>query len=188
MLVPIRTLAPLTMPVSLEDARQQLIVFGFTDDDKQIERFIWAATESLEKTLNIALVTQVWRQMFGSFNDTMLLRVGPVSKIKAITYFDAGNVEQTLDAGSYNALTYVHGTVVNFTFGNSPPATFNRLDAVSVEYEAGAPADGVSPSLKVAILMHVGLMYSYRGDPEGPRIESNAAYEELIWHFRRPKV
>ena len=64
-------------------------------------------------------------------------------------------------------------------------STVNRADAVTIEYKAGSAAADVPSSLKAAILMHVGLMYSYRGDPEGPRIEDNSAYESLIWPFRR---
>lgn len=188
MLLPVRTQPPAETPVSLEEARQHLIVSGFTDDDNQITRFIQAATDHLERTLNIALVTQTWKQSFCSFNSLLQLRMGPVASVEAVKCFGVDNAEITVPAASYNHLTYACGTVVQLTYGNEWPATFNRPDAVCIEYKAGsAPAD-VPASLKSAILMHVGLMYSYRGDPEGPRIESNQAYEALIWPFRRPKV
>lgn len=188
MLIPVRTQAPADTPVSLEEARQHLIVSGFTDDDEQIERFIQAATDYLERTLNIALVTQTWKQSFCSFNRLLQLRMGPVASVDAVKCFGPDNAEITVPAASYSCLTYISGTVVQLTYGNEWPATSSRQDAVTIEYTAGTSASEVPASLKAAILMHVGLMYSYRGDPEGPRIEDNSAYEALIWPFRRPKV
>lgn len=188
MLLPVRTQAPADLPVSLEEARQHLIVSGFTDDDDQITRFIQAATDHLERTLNMALVTQTWKQSFCSFDSFLRLRMGPVASVEAVKCFGVDNAEITVPAASYKTLDYACGTVLSLAYGNSWPATVARADAVTIEYKAGtAPAD-VPASLKAAILMHVGLMYSYRGDPEGPRIESNQAYEALIWPFRRPKV
>ena len=188
MLLPVRTQAPDVLPVSLEDARQQLNVYGFTDDDDQIERFIRSATDHLERTLNMALVTQTWKQFFCSFDSFLQLRIGPVAGVVSVKYFDTDNEEQTFSPASYRTLDYACGTSVTLTCGSSWPATVSRPDAVTVEYTAGVPAADVPASLKAAILMHVGLMYSYRGDPEGPRIDSNPAYETLVWPFRRPKV
>lgn len=188
MLLPVRTQAPAEIPVSLEETRQHLIVSGFTDDDEQIERFIQSATDHLERTLNIALVTQTWKQSFCSFNSLLKLRVGPVASVETVKCFGSDNTEITVPAASYSYLTYASGTIVQLTYGNEWPATVNRADAVTIEYKAGTAPTDVPPSLKTAILMHVCLMYSYRGDPEGPRIEDNSAYEALIWPFRRPKV
>ena len=188
MLLPIRTQAPTEMPVALEEARQHLIVSGFTDDDEQIERFIQAATDHLERTLNIALVTQTWKQSFCLFNSLLQLRMAPVASIEAVKYYNTENVEQVVLNTSYSALMYAQGTVIQASSGDAWPATANRADAVTIAYVAGTEQADVPPSLKTAILMHVCLMYSYRGDPEGPRIEDNSAYEALIWPFRRPKV
>ncbi|WP_374832962.1 head-tail connector protein [Paenochrobactrum pullorum] len=188
MLLPVRTQAPAEMPVALEEARQHLIVSGFTDDDEQIKRFIQAATDHLERTLNIALVTQTWKQSFCSFNSLLQLRMGPVASVDAVKYYDADNVEQVVFNTAYSALKYAQGTVIQASTGDAWPVSANRADAVTVEYKSGSAAADVPASLKAAILMHVGLMYSYRGDPEGPRIEDNSAYAALIWPFRRPKV
>lgn len=188
MLLAVRTQAPAETPVSLDEARQHLIVSGFTDDDDQITRFIQAATDHLERKLNMSLVTQTWKQSFCAFDSFLRLRNGPVASVVSVKYFDTDNVEQTVPAASYKTLDYTCGTVVTPTYGNTWPATAPRPDAVTIEYTTGVPAKEVPASLKAAILMHVGLMYSYRGDPEGPRIDSNPAYEALIWQFRRPKV
>lgn len=188
MLLPVRTQAPSETPVSLEEARRHLIVSGFTDDDEQIVRFIQSATDHLERTLNIALVTQTWKQSFCSFDSLLLRRIWPVVSVDSVKYYDTANTEQTIPSTAYSALTYVYGTIIQPTLGSIWPATVNRADAVTIEYKAGSAAADVPSSLKAAILMHVGLMYSYRGDPEGPRIEDNSAYESLIWPFRRPKV
>ena len=188
MLLSVRTQAPAETPVSLDEARQHLIVSGFTDDDAQITRFVQAATDHLERKLNMSLVTQAWKQSFCAFDSFLRLSNGPVSSVVSVKYFDTDNVEKTVPATSYKTLDYTCGTVVTPTYGNTWPATASRPDAVTIEYTAGVPAGEVPASLKAAILMHVGLMYSYRGDPEGPRIDSNPAYEALIWPFRRPKV
>src|SRR5690606_27662550 len=114
---PVRTQVPADTPVSLEEARQHLIVSGFTDDDEQITRFIQAATDHLERTLNIALVTQTWKQSFCSFNSLLQLRMGPVASIDAVKYYDTENVEQVVLSTSYSALMYAQGTVIQASSG-----------------------------------------------------------------------
>ena len=112
MLLPVRTQAPSETPVSLEEARRHLIVSGFTDDDEQIVRFIQSATDHLERTLNIALVTQTWKQSFCSFDSLLLRRIWPVVSVDSVKYYDTANTEQTIPSTAYSALTYVYGTII----------------------------------------------------------------------------
>ncbi|MBK3745619.1 hypothetical protein G3A39_41395 [Paraburkholderia aspalathi] len=188
MLAPVLRTAPAELPVTLEEARKHLDVYGFDDDDNQIKTLIRAATTHLEKTLDMALVTQVWSQSFCGFSMSMRLPKRPVKSIINVTYYDVDNQTQTLPDTAYILLVYSCGSVLQVVPGQSLPATAIRPDAIAVEYEAGVPVADVDASLKAAILLHVGSLYEHRDDLSAVKPESTGAYEMLIWPYRRPKV
>src|SRR5690606_38428902 len=97
--------------------------------------------------LGRALVTQTWRQDFDRFANRLPLPVAPVSAVVSISYFDAGNVQQMLDPGVYELLADARGAYVALRPGQSWPATFRRVDAVSIIFTAGygAAADVPEP-------------------------------------------
>ena len=76
--------------------------------------------------------------------------LAPVTAIDSVSYFDAGNVQQTLDTGAYDLFADARGAYVTRRSGQSWPATFRRTDAVSVTFTAGygAAADVPEPIRK----------------------------------------
>jgi len=84
------------------------------------------------------------------------LPCGPVSGAPVVTYRDADNVVQTLDA----ALYFVAGDTLVFNQGWAPPATYPRPDAVVVRYTAGyGDATALPPPVRQALLLLVGELY-----------------------------
>ena len=174
---PVRTLAPANMPVSLAEAKAHLRV-DHDDQDDLITAQIKAATVWLDGYAGIlgrALITQTWRQDFAGFADRLPLPVSPVISVVGVSYFDAGNVQQTLDAGVYDLLADARGAYITLRPGQSWPATFRRADAVSVTFTAGygAAADVPEP-IRQAILLIVQRLF------DGADTEIDIAIERTV--------
>ncbi|WP_421912736.1 head-tail connector protein [Mesorhizobium sp.] len=189
MLAPVRTDPPQETPVSLDEVKLHCRA-DFDDDDMLLEGLIGAATAHLEKVLDMALVTQGWRQQFDSFQCLRLAK-GPVQDDGIIVeYRDAENVEQTLTGSAYYLLTDSMGSFVALEPGQAWPAISSRPDAVSVSYVAGNDVENVEPALKTAILLHVGHLYQNR---EAVTVDAVSeflplGYEALIWPFKKVGV
>lgn len=172
MLAPVRTLAPVETPVSLEEAKEHLRVIErdgagaalpFEDDDL-IKAYIAAAVDHLDGWAGIlgrALVTQTWRQDYAGFG-CLRLALGPVASVASVMYFDAANETQTLSPETYVKLTDAQGTYVSLAPHAAWPATFVRPDAVSISYVAGQPVADVPAAIKAAIMLLVGNWYANR--------------------------
>ncbi|OBQ72391.1 head-tail connector protein [Mesorhizobium loti] len=189
MLAPVRTEAPDETPVSLDEVKLHCRV-DFDDDDLLLEALIGAATAHLEKILDIAIVTQSWRQDFGSF-EYLRLPKDPVQEDGLIVeYRDAENQQQTLSSSTYRLLADSQSSYVAVEPGSQWPQVYRRPDAVSVFFVAGTPVDEVPLSLKAAILLHVGHLYQNR---EAVTVDAVSnflplGYEALIWPFKKVGV
>lgn len=158
MLVPVRTVAPATTPVSLSDVKAHCRV-SHNDDDTVLTSLLNAAVGYLDGwhgVLGRCLVTQTWRQDFAGFSSCMRLPLGPVASITSITYYDADNVQQTLSAGVYGLFTDERGSYAGLKPGQSWPSVYSRADAVSVTFVAGSAAADVPAPIKAAIMLLVG--------------------------------
>ncbi|MGB3390760.1 MAG: head-tail connector protein, partial [Pseudaminobacter sp.] len=176
-LAPVRTVAPVNMPVSLSEAKAHLRV-DHDDQDDLITAQIKAATAWLDGYAGIlgrALITQTWRQDFAGFADRLTLPVSPVIAVVSVSYFDAGNVQQTLDTGVYDLFADARGAYVTLRPGQSWPASFRRTDAVSVTFTAGydAAADVPEP-IRQAILLIVQRLF------DGADTEIDSAIERTV--------
>lgn len=162
MLAPVRTVAPANMPVSLAEAKAHLRV-DHDDQDDLISAQIKAATAWLEGYSGIlgrALVTQTWRQDFGSFANRIPLPLTPVTAIENVNYFDADDVQQTLDPSVYALLADARSAYLALQPGQSWPSAYRRDDAVSITFTAGygAAADVPEP-IRQAILLIVQRLF-----------------------------
>lgn len=161
MLTPVRTVAPATTPVSLSDVKAHCRV-SHNDDDVVLTSLLNAAVDHLDGwsgVLGRCLVTQTWRQDYGSFG-CLRLPLGPVASIASITYYDASNEQQTLSTDVYGLFADERGPYVGLKSGQSWPSVYGRSDAVSVTFVAGS-AD-VPASIKAAIMLLVGHWYENR--------------------------
>lgn len=171
-LAPVRTVAPADLPVTLAEAKLHCRV-DHADDDTLITGLIEAATGHLDGWTGIlgrAIMTQTWRQDFPNFGSKLRLPLVPAALIEAVTYHDGDNSEQTLDDAVYSLFIDAAGPYVALRPDQTWPGTYNRPDAVSVEYVAGA--DDVLPAIKAAILLLIGHWYVNRDEdvPEPPAI------------------
>jgi len=163
MLAPVRTVAPAAL-VSLEQAKRHLNV-EHSDDDDLITSYIASATRSLDGyrgLLGRALVTQTWRQSFCRFGRYFRLELSPIASISSVKYFDTSNIEQTVADTVYTLHADALGPFVMLKPDQSWPSSYSRIDAVTIEYIAGEPADDVDPQIKTAITMCVAQWYETR--------------------------
>lgn len=161
MLDPVRTVAPTTLAVSLNEAKLHLHV-DHSDDDERIAMLVAAATEHVEKLVGRALISQTWRQDFEAFDDELRLPIGRVISITSITYYDADNATQTLASSVYTFAQDEFGPYVYLKPDQEWPATYERADAVRVTWVAGdgTTANAVPANDRNAILLLVADWYN----------------------------
>lgn len=146
MLIPRRTVAPAVTPISLADAKANLRV-DQTDEDSLITALIEAATANLDGFFGIlgrCMVTQTWQQDFDELAEVLRLPL-PAASIASISYFDASNVSQTLNAAWSRLYEDAGGSYVLTDPAQSWPATYDRPDALTVTFTAGYGAAAAVP-------------------------------------------
>ncbi len=192
MLAPIRTVAPATTPVSVDELKAHLRV-DFTDDDDLISSLLDAATQYFDGYSGIlgrVLITQTWAQDFSDFwlND-LVLPLAPVSSV-TVTYYDTANVLQTLDASIYSLLNDARGPFLSLNYGMVWPNHYVRPDAIRALFVAGyGAATAVPVPIKQAIKLLVGDWYESRETAQAGRIAALPyAVDALVAPYRRVGV
>lgn len=188
-LAPVRTSAPASNPVTLDEAKIHCRV-DHTDEDDLITALIEAATSHLDGWTGIlgrAIITQSWRQDFPRFGCNLRLPLQPVASITSVTYYDGDNTQQTLATSVYELLKDGGGAYVALKPDQSWPGTKSRAAAVSVTFVAGeATAPG---AIKAAILLMVGHLYTNReAVSEGSFEALPLAVDALLAPYRRVGV
>jgi hypothetical protein len=121
----------------------------------------------------------------------VLLRRGPVIRVIEVSYYDAANGLQTVDAGAY----YVTDEQVpELCLTGAAPSTYDRPDAVRVSYVAGYQPEGSPPTtqaeyaanvpkpLRDAILVGVQMLYDSLTPVEHERLDN--LREALVQPYR----
>lgn len=163
MLAPVRTIAPASEPVTLEQVKAHLRVDS-NDENTLIAALVSAAVSHLDGWSGIlgrCLVSQTWRQDFCSFANLKL----PFPNVQSvvIAYTDQNGVPQTVAGTNYHIVNEHCGSRIMLAEGGAFPAAANQPDAVRVTFVAGyGAADAVPAGLKVAILLHIGHLYANR--------------------------
>ena len=157
--------APSSTAVTLAEAKQHLRVDSdFDDDDAYITTLIEVATDLVEQFTRRRLITQTYNLYYDQFPDYISLQVGIVASVVHIKYRDTSNVEQTLASSNYVLDDKIKpGRIYVATNGNFPD-TYDRPNAVEVEFTVGSAAADVESALKQAMLITVGRYYEQRQD------------------------
>lgn len=156
--------------VTVDDARAHLREES-TDYDDLIELYIAAATAHIDGPggwLGRAIGEQELELRTDRFpwcNPTsIVLPCPPLISVESVTYIDSDGVLQTMDEADYR-LIGVGGSAprVDLVYGASWPTARSEAEAVRIAYTAGyGAAEDVPASIKAAILLMVGDMYSHR--------------------------
>jgi uncharacterized phiE125 gp8 family phage protein len=151
------------LAVTLRDCRTHLRFDPEdTDHDEQITRLIWAATSECENYLGRYLITGTRYKRLDLFPNEIRLP-SPLSSVTSINYFDAANVQQTLDSNSYVVDARNEEKPfqrVTLASGFSWPLTYDRPEAIEIRYICGwADADAVPDSIRMGLLLAVQSLF-----------------------------
>lgn len=154
------TTAPATLAVSLADAKDYLRIEQ--DDaahDRTISRLIRTYSKDAQHNARRTLVHQGWRLTLDEFADALKLDFAPIVSVGSIRYYDETNTLQTLDPADYYLDNASAPGYVVPAPGRAWPTTFDRANAVMVDYTAGygPDADSVPDEAQQYILAKVAV-------------------------------
>ena len=156
---------PDVLPISVGFAKKHMRV-EHSDDDALIARLINVAVNFVDVSgaLGKAMITQTWGEWLAPNPSIVYLSLGPVQSVSAIKYYDTDNALQTATLSNFHVLGTSGRTLVSPKTGYSWPTTFQRDDAIKIEYMIGygnAPTD-IPETVRHALLMLVAHYYENR--------------------------
>lgn len=157
--------APATMPVSLAEAKEMLLI-DHTADDALLTMLIAGATEEAERIARRSFVTRTLDLLLDAWprDGVIRLEYPPVQTITSITYSNEMNQAATVPGTDYVAVLDVTPPLVMLTPGASwPSVTLRSESPIRVRYTAGYGATEAVPSrYKILILALVSIDYENR--------------------------
>lgn len=158
-IVPKLITPPSTFPITLSEAKANLVV-THSDDDGLITALIAAATARLEAALGYAVMPQTWEIALDAFpTKEIVLPRWPVASVSSVKYTDPDGVEQTVSSDDYEVDTYSRPGWVIPISGFAWPTTMETVNAVRVRWVAGA---GAEPQDKQAVQLLVAQWFKNR--------------------------
>jgi uncharacterized phiE125 gp8 family phage protein len=143
------------LAVTLDDAKTNLrIDLDRTDLDVLVEAWIRGVTGHAEHYMNRSILHQVRQLTLPRFPSEIKLERSPLVAVGFVKYFDEANVERTLDPAAYQVATMLEPGAIMLQPGTRWPATYDRVDAVQVQYTCGYGDDPAStpPEFRLYIL------------------------------------
>ncbi|MGV8936010.1 MAG: head-tail connector protein [Allorhizobium sp.] len=154
---------PSAEPLTLVEVKAHLRL-DTGDEDALLASLIVTAREYLERQAGLCLMTQtlrLYRDQWPADGVIQILR-GPVQAIENVTVFSSDGVpgqvsleDHLLDGQSRPARLWLR----------HPKAPGQAINGIEIDFVAGFGATGaeVPNTLRRAVLMHVALMFAYRG-------------------------
>jgi len=157
--------APTSTVISLSEAKAFLrIDSDYDDDNTYITSLINVATQVVEEFTRRRLMTQTYNLFYDEFPPYIDLQVGDVASVTHIKYYDADNTLQTLAASNYDVDTKVRPGRIYESEDGDFPNTYERPNAVEVEFIVGGTASEVPAPIIQGIYIIVGRYYENRQD------------------------
>lgn len=177
---------PAAEPLTLAETKAHLRLDG-GEEDALILSLIAVAREHLERETGLCLIERPMRLYRDGWPETGPLPIlhGPVKSVMAVTVYDGnGDAAQMaieghrLDGASHPARLWL---VIR-------PAPGAALNGIEIDFIAGFGPTGaqVPDALKRALLMHVALMFAFRGAvaADSQPVAVPDGYERLVAPFR----
>lgn len=188
----VRVISPPEPLAGLAEAKLHLRVDA-GDEDALITSFIEAASEHIDGPaawLGRAIGIQTLEASHAGFCERSIrLPCPPVLEIISVSYMNSAGASQTIDPADYS----LSDDRLRYRDGFEFPATAS-CDAVRVRYKAGyavRSGDGgdwvqkTPAPIKVAVLMHIGLLYANRESAaDSAYVLLPTGYEALLSPFR----
>lgn len=187
------TVAPVSEPVTLSEAKAQARIDG-SADDTLITSLITGARQWAEQYTNRALITQTWQfwldacpetdeGIFGSSAFINLPRP-PLISVSNVTSYDDSDTGTVWPSSNYYVDTIREPGRLALRQGAVWPTPTRLTNGIRIEYTAGygASASAVPEPVKTAIRQLVAHWYEHRGEAalSGDRFGSHAMHVPLI--------
>jgi uncharacterized phiE125 gp8 family phage protein len=122
-------------PITLDELKAHLHYDG-SDHDDRLEAIIEDSCVQLERATNRSLRLITWEDTQPQFYKRMWLDFPPLNEVLEVTYYDANNEQQTLDAEDYIVSKPYLGKG-SIQAIDQWPETYCRPDAVTIRFQAG---------------------------------------------------
>lgn len=186
--------------ISLADAKLHIRVDQPIEDD-YVTKLITAAREHVEDYLQRTILEASWRYQIDRFPIGIIPQINTIAisgsnqsfnlprpiatGVSSFTYFDSDNIEQALVEDT-DFIFHPYGLIKSFV---EPiglwPTTFDRKNAVTIEFDAGWIETKVPFKIRQAILIVIGDMYEQRqSDVFGMSVNATKAMEKLCSAWR----
>lgn len=151
---------PAALAVSMEAAKLSLRIDG-ADLDASIELWIKGIAAEAEHQIGRALISQDWRLTLDSFPDAIALANPPIVSVASVKFYDTDNVLQTLDPADYFLDAATEPGYIVPAVGKTWPATYDKANAVTVDYTCGygATEASIPEGVKLYILARLGQQF-----------------------------
>jgi len=151
--------------LTLSEAKDHLRVLD-ANEDSLITSYVTAATASVERYLERALLTQRWQFTLDQFpcEDYICLPRPNLLDVVSVSYVDAAGATQTWATSEYVVITDTLPGEIALAYGKFWPQTRYQRNAVTIVYDAGygpEPED-VPPEIVAAIKLTAGDLYRNR--------------------------
>lgn len=179
--------APGVEPVTLAEAKAHMRLDG-GDEDALVTALIGVARGYLEHTTGLLLITRGMRLYLDRWPKSGIVRIahGPVRRIDAVTVYDGEGAPRAVALAGHRLDGF--GRPARFWLAD-PPAPGRCQNGIEIDFTAGFGDSGadVPDELKRALLMHVALMFSYRGAvaPADQPAAAPAGYDRLVAPYCR---
>jgi uncharacterized phiE125 gp8 family phage protein len=178
---------PAGEPLTLAETKAHLRIDGTSEDDL-ISSLIRTVREHLERETGLALLTRTFRLYLDGWPHSRVIQIvrGPVQTIEAVTVYDADGMPGEIDVSGFVLDGQARPARLVLP---EQPAPGRAINGLEIDFSAGFGATGadVPDTLKRAMLLHLALLYEFRGAvaPEDQPAAVPAGYERLIAPFRR---
>jgi uncharacterized phiE125 gp8 family phage protein len=144
---------PAALALSLASAKAALRIDG-SDQDELVSSWVAGIVSYAEHITGRSFVNQGWRVTLDAFPDAIELPRPPVIQVASVQFLDSNDALQTLSPADYvSDIASEPGYVVPAR-GKSWPATYDEINAVTVECTCGYGANesAVPAGIKLYIL------------------------------------
>ncbi len=156
----VRTVAPTTKIVPIQDVKDHLRIDG-GDDEYYLGTLIDAAGNVIEEMTGRAIRPQTWAMSLSSAGGQVALPILPVQSVSSIVYYDTDNAQQTAAVSDF----YLFADEDKAWLEPKPnivwPTVYSRPDAITITFVAGYSA--VPADLRHAALILIETWYDNRG-------------------------
>jgi len=177
---------PTGLAVSMTEAqtaaRADVDENGVSPLDGEIQRAIRTYTTEAEGETNRAIMEQTWRLTLDRFNGAIELRRPPLLQVVHVKYYNAENVQRTLDPQDYQVDGESEPGYIVPANGKAWPATASRINAVEVQIRCGYGPDhtSVPDSISGFILARLGEHFQSGGKAENKHVK-RLLWPEVVW-------